>query len=54
MGQVFYAVKGAWDDPGVEVTDSQSFADVSTRTGCLSQEQTAFSDIDPFFYRQLN
>ncbi|MDH3440339.1 MAG: YhdP family protein [Gammaproteobacteria bacterium] len=38
MGQVFYSVAGSWDDPGINPADSQSFADVSARAGCLSPE----------------
>lgn len=38
MGQVFYSVAGSWDDPGINPADSQSFADVSARAGCLNPE----------------
>jgi len=38
VGQVFYSVAGSWDAPGVSATDSQGFADVSDRAGCLSPE----------------
>jgi len=36
VGQVFYTVQGSWDGPGVESADSQTFADVSGRAGCLA------------------
>ncbi len=36
MGQVFYTVAGSWDEPGVNAVDSQGFADVSNRAGCLN------------------
>ena len=42
MGEIFYAVTGPWETPGIDLSDSQRFADVSTRAGCLSQEQIAF------------
>ena len=35
MGQVFYTVQGSWDEPGVDSSDSQTFADISSRAGCL-------------------
>jgi uncharacterized protein (TIGR02099 family) len=38
VGQVFYSVAGSWDEPGINATDSQGFADVSGRAGCLDQE----------------
>jgi uncharacterized protein (TIGR02099 family) len=37
MGQVFYSVAGSWDEPTVESADSQVFADVSDRAGCLDE-----------------
>jgi uncharacterized protein (TIGR02099 family) len=37
MGQVFYTVAGPWDEPSVETADSQIFADVSNRAGCLDE-----------------
>ena len=42
MGEIFYAVTGPWESPGIDLSDSQRFAEVSTRAGCLSQEQIAF------------
>ncbi len=38
MGQVFYTVDGSWDEPGVNAVDSQGFADVSNRAGCLNRQ----------------
>jgi uncharacterized protein YhdP len=38
MGQVFYSVTGSWDDPGIDVSDSQRFAAVSSLAGCISEE----------------
>ena len=37
MGQVFYTVEGSWDEPGVDNADSQRFALVSNRAGCIEQ-----------------
>jgi uncharacterized protein (TIGR02099 family) len=37
MGQVFYTVAGPWDEPNVESADSQTFADISNRAGCLDE-----------------
>lgn len=37
MGQVFYTVAGPWDEPSVESADSQTFADISRRAGCLDE-----------------
>lgn len=38
MGQVFYTVAGSWDDPAIDTADSQSFAAVSGRAGCIEAE----------------
>jgi len=38
MGQVFYSVIGSWDDPGIDASDSQRFAAVSSLAGCISEE----------------
>jgi uncharacterized protein (TIGR02099 family) len=35
VGQVFYSVKGSWDEPAIEPTDSQDFAATSSRAGCI-------------------
>jgi uncharacterized protein (TIGR02099 family) len=37
MGKVFYTVAGSWDDPSVESANSETFADVSNRAGCLDE-----------------
>lgn len=37
MGQVFYTISGPWDEPGIDTVDSQGFADISNRAGCLVQ-----------------
>jgi hypothetical protein len=34
---VFYTVAGSWDEPSVESADSQTFADISKRAGCLDE-----------------
>ena len=38
IGQVFYSVIGSWDDPGIDASDSQRFAAVSSLAGCISEE----------------
>jgi len=38
VGQVFYTVQGSWDDPNIGSADSQEFASVSNRAGCIEQE----------------
>ena len=38
MGQVFYSVSGSWDEPGIDIADSQRFAAVSSQAGCISDE----------------
>ena len=35
MGQIFYTVDGSWDDPGVDSADSNMFATISNRAGCI-------------------
>ena len=54
MGEVFYAVTGSWDTPGIDPSDSQRFADVSTRAGCLRQEQIAFRNSERFNSISIN
>lgn len=35
MGQVYYAIEGSWDEPGVESTNAQHFAESSAIADCL-------------------
>ncbi len=36
VGQVFYSIKGGWDDPVIESTDAQGFAGAGELAGCLA------------------
>lgn len=38
MGQVFYSVAGSWEEPVIDLADSEFFAAVTSRAGCLDQE----------------
>ena len=35
VGQVFYTVDGSWDEPAINSADSQIFAQISDRAGCI-------------------
>lgn len=35
MGQLYYEIEGAWDNPAIESSDAQTFAATSAMAGCL-------------------
>jgi uncharacterized protein YhdP len=35
MGQLYYGIEGSWDEPEIEVADSERFAESSALAGCL-------------------
>ena len=39
MGQVYYEIEGAWDNPDVDSADARRFAEISRMAGCLASNE---------------
>jgi uncharacterized protein (TIGR02099 family) len=37
MGQVYYGIDGAWDEPAIDAIDARRFAEVTALAGCLRE-----------------